>query len=63
MVWSSGVIAKSTSGNWTYGFGLAGYNGVPEVHFYVNYYSGDEVMIFNRVLTGHQVERVYQRTQ
>jgi hypothetical protein len=125
-----GIITKSTSGNWSTGFGLARYNGTPDVHFYVNYYSGettskqvldnqwshlaasydgqkmvlylngtrvdeeipksyggpirhgpqplligtaptgynwigkiDEVMIFDRVLSDREIERIYKRTQ
>ena len=34
-----GILAKSTSGSWARGFGLARYPGSPDVHFFVNYYA------------------------
>lgn len=36
-----GILAKSTSGNWTGGFGLARFPGSPDVHFFVNYYGSE----------------------
>jgi hypothetical protein len=35
-----GILAKTSSGNWTGGFGLATFPGSPDVHFFVNYYGG-----------------------
>jgi hypothetical protein len=36
-----GIVTKSTSGSWSKGYGLARYPSSPDVHFYVNYYSGE----------------------
>jgi hypothetical protein len=33
-----GILAKTSPGNWTGGFGLACFPGRPDVHFFVNYY-------------------------
>jgi hypothetical protein len=35
-----GIIMKTNSGSWSNGYGLARYTGSPDVHFFVNYYSG-----------------------
>jgi hypothetical protein len=35
-----GIITKTNSGSWSNGFGLARYTSSPAVHFFVNYYSG-----------------------
>lgn len=36
-----GILAKSTSGGWSRGFGLARYPGSSDVHFFVNYYGAE----------------------
>ncbi len=36
-----GILAKSTSGSWSRGYGLARYPGSPDVHFFVNYYGAE----------------------
>ncbi|MBL8813316.1 MAG: LamG domain-containing protein [Planctomycetaceae bacterium] len=36
-----GILAKSGSGSWTNGFGLARLPNSPDVHFFVNYYGAD----------------------
>lgn len=36
-----GILAKSSSGNWTNGFGLARLPNSNDVHFFVNYYGAD----------------------
>jgi hypothetical protein len=36
-----GILAKSTPGSWTGGFGLATYPGERDVHFFVNYYGAE----------------------
>ena len=36
-----GILAKSTSGAWSRGYGLARYPGSPDVHFFVNYYGAE----------------------
>jgi hypothetical protein len=125
-----GIVAKTTPGNWSNGFGLVCFPGKPDVHFFINYYSAetapkpipdqqwshlaasydgqkmvlylngqrvaekvttsyggpirygseplligaaatgyhwigkiDEVMLFGRVLSDREVERIYQRTR
>ena len=36
-----GIVAKTTSGSWTGGFGLASYPGSPDIYFFVNNYLTD----------------------
>lgn len=36
-----GILAKSTSGSWSRGYGLARYPSSPDVHFFVNYYGAE----------------------
>jgi hypothetical protein len=36
-----GILAKSTSGGWSRGYGLARYPGSSDVHFFVNYYGAE----------------------